>query len=151
MLGAKYALPKALPTWQVNLDGKESRFFPAGLDVLRARRSEIGQVVVIQMGDNYLGNESTFRSGIDQAMSILSGVRWVVFVTVFEFQPDRAEVNNELRAAAARYPNIRLADWNAYEQAHPGHTSSDGLHLKPSGADLMAGLVASVVNSLPGA
>lgn len=149
MLGAKAALPKALPKWKVNLDGKESRFFKAGLDVLRARRSEIGQVAVIQMGNNYGGDPTIFRSQIDEAMKILAKVHWVVFLTVFEYRGQQAEVNTELRAAAARYRHIRLADWNAFEQAHPGHTSRDGLHLKPSGATLMAGFIASVVNSLP--
>ena len=148
MLGAKYTLPKALPTWKVNLDGKESRFFTAGLDVLAARRKEIGRIAVIQMGNNYAGNASQFRDQIDQAMKILKGVQWVVFLTVFEYRPEQAEVNNELRAAAARYPNLRVADWNAFERAHPGHTSHDGLHLKPSGGP-MAEFIASVVNGLP--
>lgn len=149
MLGAKYDLPKALPTWKVNLDGKESRFFKAGLEVLQARRREIGRVVVIQMGNNYGGSAAVFRLQIDAAMNILKGVRWVVFVTVFEYRRKQAEVNSELRAAALRYPNIRIADWNAYEHANPGHTSRNGLHLKPSGAVLMAGFIASVVSSLP--
>ncbi|MDQ1746491.1 MAG: hypothetical protein QOD07_754 [Frankiaceae bacterium] len=149
VLGSAAALPKALPTWKVNLDGKESRFFKAGLDVLRTRRSEIGRVVVIQMGNNYGGDPATFRGQIDEAMKILSGVQWVVFLTVYEYRHQQVEVNNELRAAAARYPQIRIADWNAYERLHPGHTSRDGLHLKPSGATLMADYIASVVNALP--
>ena len=151
MLGAQATLPKALPTWDVNLDGEESRFFPDALDVLRARRREIGQVVVIQIGNNYSGDQSAFRSQIDEAMTILSGVRWVVFVTVFEYRPEQAEVNAEMRAAASRHRNARVADWNAYEHQNPGHTSRDGLHLKPTGAFLMAGFIASVVNKLPGA
>ncbi len=149
VLGAKDTLPKALPTWKVNLDGKVSRFFKAGLDVLKARRAEIGRVAVIQMGNNYGGDPTIFRSEIEQAVKILAGVQWIVFLTVFEYRGQQAEVNNELRAAATRHPNVRVADWNAFEQAHPGHTSRDGLHLKPSGAVLMAGFIASVVNSLP--
>jgi hypothetical protein len=149
VLGAKDALPKALPTWKVNLDGKESRFLEAGLDVLKARRSEIGRIAVIQIGNNYGGDPTIFRGQIDQAMKILAGVQWVVFLTVFEYRGQQAEVNNELRAAATRYPNLRIADWNAFERAHLGHTSRDGLHLKPSGALLMAGFIASFVNTLP--
>ncbi len=149
LLGAKDTLPEALPTWKVTLDGKESRFFKAGLDVLAVRRSEIGRVAVIQMGNNYGGDPVIFRNQIDQAMKILAGVQWVVFLTVFEYRAQQVEVNNELRAAAARHPNVRIADWNAFERAHPGHTSRDGLHLKPSGALLMAGFIASFVNALP--
>ena len=97
MLGAQSTLPKALPSWKVNLDGKESRFFTAGLDVLAARRKEIGRIAVIQMGNNYAGNATQFREQINQAMKILKGVQWVVFLTVFEYRPEQAEVNNELR------------------------------------------------------
>ena len=140
MLGAESTLPKALPTWKVNLDGKESRFFPAGLDVLAARRKEIGQVVGDPDGQQLRRQRAEFREPDRPGDEDPPGVRWVVFVTVFEYRPEQAEVNNELRAAAAPLPNIRVADWNTFERANPGHTSHDGLHLKPSGALLMAGV-----------
>ena len=108
LLGAANEIPAALPGWQVIVDAKVSRFLNQGIEVLQARRAEIGDagVVVIQQGNNYLGNEQQFRDEIDQTMAVLAGVPKVVWLTVAEFTQSRVDVNKEILAAAQRYPNI---------------------------------------------
>jgi hypothetical protein len=42
--------------------------------------------------------------------------------------------NNELIAVvAARYPNVRIADWALASDGHPEYFISDGVHLSPAG------------------
>jgi hypothetical protein len=50
-------------------------------------------------------------------------------------------MNAELAAAASRYPNLEVIDWNAEVVAHPDEVYSDAIHLTPSGQDAMAALV----------
>ena len=154
LLGAANEIPAALPGWQVIVDAKVSRFLNQGIEVLQARRVEIGDagVVVIQQGNNYLGNEQQFRDEIDQTMAVLAGVPKVIWLTVSEFTQSRVDVNKEILAAAERYPNIQLADWNgAWLPNRHTFASRDGLHLTRPGARAMAALIASVVGSPPAA
>jgi hypothetical protein len=151
LLGAANEIPAALPGWQVIVDAKVSRFLNQGIEVLQARRAEIGDggVVVIQQGNNYLGSAQQFREEIDQTMSVLAGVPKVVWITVAEFEPSRADVNREILAGAERYPNIVLADWNGIWRTNRALTSHDGLHLKPEGRAAFAQMVAQVVGAPP--
>ena len=152
LLGAANEIPAALPGWQVIVDAKVSRFLNQGIEVLQARRAEIGEggVVVIQQGNNYLGSEQQFREEIDQTMAVLARVPKVVWLTVAEFRADRADVNKEILEAAQRYPNIVLADWNGvWLPNRVAFTSHDGLHLKRPGANAMAALIAQTLGSPP--
>ena len=154
LLGAVNEIPAALPGWQVIVDAKVSRFLNQGIEVLQARRAEIGDagVVVIQQGNNYLGNEQQFREEIDQTMAVLAGVPKVIWLTVSEFTQSRVDVNKEILAAAERYPNIQLADWNGtWLPNRHAFASRDGLHLTRPGAQAMAALIASVVGAPPAA
>lgn len=154
LLGAANEIPAALPGWQVIVDAKVSRFLNQGIEVLQARRAEIGDagVVVIQQGNNYLGNEQQFREEIDQTMAVLAGVPKVIWLTVSEFTQSRVDVNKEILAAAERYPNIQLADWNGtWLPNRHAFASRDGLHLTRPGAQAMAALIASVVGVPPAA
>ncbi len=136
--------------WQVTLDAKESRFPDAGIAVLRARRDEIGQVVVIQLSNNYGGDEVRWAAQIDEIMAVLAGVPKVVFLTVSEFRDNRREVNDALRAALARHPTMVLADWHALTSADRSLTARDRLHLTVKGARAYAQLIAETVGPAPG-
>ena len=152
LLGAVKEIPPALPGWQVIVDAKVSRFLNQATEVMQARRAEIGDggVVVIQQGNNYLGSAPQFREHIDQAMAVLAGVPKVVWITVAEFKPSRADVNREILAAAERYPNIVLADWNGLWRTNPrGFTSRDGLHLTRPGAAAFAAMIAQAIGPPP--
>jgi hypothetical protein len=135
--------------WEVTIDAMESRFPTAGIEVLKARRHEIGQVVVIQMSNNYGDDEVQWADQIDAMFDVLDGVPEVVFLTVSEFRSDRREVNAELRAALKRHPNMLLADWNALGASSRAFLEGDGLHLSPKGAHAMAELIASEVGIGP--
>ncbi len=137
--------------WIVTIDAKESRFPSAGISVLKARRSEIGQVVVIQMSNNYLDNEALWSKQIDEMFDVLAGARKVVFLNVSEFRPDRIQVNAQLRGALLRHSNMVLLDWNAATAANPSYVASDRLHLTAKGAKAFADMIVATLGPAPSA
>jgi hypothetical protein len=151
LLGARETVPAALAGWNVTYDAVGSRRLPQGIEVLRAHRQEIGAVVVIQQGNNYIeGEGGTFASQIDQAMTVLTGVPRVVWLTVAERWPSRVAINQAIRAAAGRWPTIVVADWASTVAAHPEYAPGDMLHLSPEGRLAIARLIASAVGPPPG-
>jgi hypothetical protein len=143
MVAAAPKLPAAMAGWSVIADARVSRFLPEGIDVVRSRRGEIHDVVVVHLGNNYGGDERGFRRQVDQMMAELHGVRLVVWVTVAEDRPQQREVNDVLRAAVAAYPNAALLDWTPLWAAHRDYTGGDHLHLSARGATALAGLMGS--------
>lgn len=146
LLGAREAVPAALPGWQVVFDAVGSRRLPQAIEVLRARRSEIGPVAVIQQGNNYLEAEGSFGAQIDEAMRVLDGVDRVVWLTVAEKWPSRVEINQHIRAAAGRWPQIVVAEWAPLIAAHPEY-AEDMLHLSAAGRVAIAELIARSVTT----
>jgi hypothetical protein len=143
MVAAAPKLPAAMAGWSVIADARVSRFLPEGIDVVRSRRGEIHDVVVVHLGNNYGGDERGFRRQVDQMMAELHGVRLVVWVTVAEDRPQQREVNDVLRAAVAAYPNAALLDWTPLWAAHRDYTGGDHLHLSARGTTALAGLMGS--------
>ena len=149
LISAEPYVRAALQGWVVTYDAKGSRRLPQGIEVLKARRAEIGRAVVIQQGNNYLASEGSFGSQIDQAMRVLRGTSRVVWLTVAEKWPSRVEINRQIRAAAARWPTIVVGDWAALVAAHPGY-AGDQLHLSPEGRQAMARLIDRCLGPAPG-
>ncbi len=149
LLGTVDTLPAAMHGWRVTMNCVESRRLPEAIPIIRANRSKMGSVVVIQMGNNYIaGEDGTFASQINTTMRILRRVPLVVWVTVAEKWTSRIGINNAIRAAAHRFANVRVADWAPIMAAHPSY-AYDGLHLTPSGRLAMARLIAHVVGPPP--
>jgi hypothetical protein len=149
LLGARETVPAALAGWIVTFDAEGSRRLPQGIEVLRAHRAQIGAVVVIQMGNNYIpGEGGTFASQIDSAMRVLTGVKRVVWLTVAERWPSRVAINQAIRAAPGRWPNAVVGDWAALLASHPEY-AGDQLHLTGAGRTAIAQLIASKVGPPP--
>ena len=47
------------------------------------------------------------------------------------------QTNTVIRKPAKRWPELQVADWNAYSRGKPWF-SSDGLHMGPAGAEGLA-------------
>jgi len=134
--------------WKVTLDAVDGRFADAAITVLRNRRRDIGQVVVILIGNNYGGNEELMGRQFDTMLSLLDGVPRIVFLTVEEYEAKQAEVNAELRRVAAD-PRVTLVDWNTIVKGTLGANRPDGLHLTPFGAGVLARTIADAVGPAP--
>lgn len=149
LLGAAGAVPNFFPGWAVTYDALQNRRLTQGIEVLQQRRSEIGEVVVVMLGNNFIPNEEgkTYATQIDQAMAVMRDVPLVVWLTVAEIDANRTEINQAIRDATARWPNLVVADWSTIASGHPEWTADDQLHLGTTGTEAIARLIAVTVAS----
>lgn len=94
----------------------------------------LGSVVVIDVGYNDPPTE--YGDAVDGVMQALvrQGVATVIWVTMQEKRPLYRATNAAIRAAAKRWPQIQIADWNDASSAKPKWFVDDGLHLSSAGA-----------------
>jgi hypothetical protein len=107
------------------------------LEAVRGYGRELGAVLIVDVGYNEDGRG--YRAGIDEVMgaALAQGAREVVWVTLRESDPVYHAANVAIRAAAKRWPQLRVADWNAFS-AGKRWFRDDGLHLTVTGADGLA-------------
>ncbi len=97
----------------------------------------IGDVLIVKVG--YNESSQGYRRGIDRVMraALAQGVKGVVWVTLRETRPIYHSTNVAIRTAAGRWPQLVVADWNAYSSGHAWF-GEDGLHLTTTGATALA-------------
>lgn len=86
---------------------------PSVLDMVGAYGSDLGPVVVIDVG--YNDAPDTYAAALDTVMKALlaDGVQRVVWVTLTESEGVWKEIDDVIRAAPARWPQLAVADWGA--------------------------------------
>src|ERR1043166_4689879 len=173
MLGAKAALIKGLPDWQVTFLGRPALMIPKGTEGLPRN---VGSVVVVGVGYNTLWEKDrrNFQRWADNfdrtAEAMLTalkarGARKIVWVMVRELTPEHVPgngastmqiskygwyfpyVNERLRALKERHPEITLADWMT--AARQGGVTYDAIHLNTRGAELMVDVVRAAIGLEP--
>lgn len=94
----------------------------------------LGSVVVIDVGYNDVPSE--YAADLDRVMQALvrQNVTTVIWVTMQERRILYRTTNAAIRAAAKRWPQIRVADWDDASGAKPRWFVDDGLHLTSAGA-----------------
>jgi hypothetical protein len=107
------------------------------LQAVRSYGRSLGNVLIVKVG--YNESSSGYRKGIDQVMraALADGAHGVVWVTLRESRDIYRSTNVAIRQAAKRWPQLVVADWNAYSAGKPWF-GSDGLHLTAAGADGLA-------------
>jgi hypothetical protein len=110
---------------------------PNALQAVQSLGRSLGAVLVVYVG--YNESSAGYGKGIDQIMraALRQGARGVVWVTLREERDIYRQTNVVIRTAAKRWPELHVADWNAYSQGRPWF-SSDGLHMGPAGAEGLA-------------
>jgi hypothetical protein len=113
---------------------------PTLLDVV-ASLGHVPPCVVVEMG--YNDRQETFAADVDKAMRALlaAGAKHVLWLTLREVRDPYPALDSVLSAAAVRYPQLELVDWNAFSGNHPEWFQSDGIHLDYGGGLAMAHLV----------
>jgi hypothetical protein len=87
----------------------------------------LGQIVVIDTGSNGIVSSDE----LDDLLEKLADRRRVVLVTVHTPRLWQDPNNAIFRAAAERYPNTTIADWNSVAAEHPEWFYPDGTHVRP--------------------
>jgi hypothetical protein len=122
---------------------------PTLIDLVGQLGHELGPNVVVVMG--YNDPEETFGQSVEESVSALldAGVKRILWATLREARPPYPGLNQQLRTAAARHPEVTLIDWDAYSRDHPEWFQNDGVHLAYPGAIAMATFLhESIVNLL---
>ena len=117
---------------------------PTALDVIETNGSALGQTVIVESGYNEYAQQ--YPDDIDTVMKALAaaGVETVLWMTLREQRPTYATMNDQIRAAAAKWPQLVVVDWNAASRDRPW-VGDDGLHLNYQGAMAMARLLRTFV------
>ncbi len=127
--------------------GRPARAGPRLLSVNYWDRHD--DIVVIGLGYND-AQTNGFRPGIEQMLELTSESQLVVLVTMREHGDGMyayAEANAFLREQAAARPNVVVADWASLSAAHPEWVGTDGLHLTPDGAEVMADFLLATIEA----
>ena len=105
----------------------------------------LGDVLIVDVG--YNEGSQGYSSRIDEIMhaALRHGVRGVVWVTLRTssasvYDSIYRSTNTEIKAAERRWPELAVADWNAYGYGRSWF-GSDGLHLTSTGAIALAGFL----------
>jgi hypothetical protein len=113
---------------------------PTVVDLVPTLGQALGANVIVAVGYNDF--ESAYAGNIDDALSELrqAGVTRVLWATLREERDQYVSMNDDIRAAAARHPEMTVVDWNLYSRSHPDWFQADGLHLVAAGTEAMATL-----------
>jgi peptidoglycan/LPS O-acetylase OafA/YrhL/LysM repeat protein len=139
MLGAVQQLASALGA--IDIDAQISRQASAIVGLLQARKASgrLGEVVIVHVGNNGILSAPQ----IDEMMQLLADVRRVVFVNVRIPRRWESLSNAALAEKVPLYPNAVLVDWYSASINRPELFWSDGIHLRPEGAQVYAALIAA--------
>lgn len=144
MLGAKAALAQEMPG--IAVDAVLSRQFSQASAIVDLYRSGhvLPNTVVVALGTN----GAVSATELDSIMQAVAG-RQVYFVTVRVPRAWESEVNGQIRALPARWPNAHVIDWHDYAGAHDDWFFPDGFHVTPVGQQAYSVLLASSLGLLP--
>ena len=169
-LGSAGAIQRALPDYQVTLDGIPALFVEQlESKFVRTQQatdpSVFGDIAVVAAGYNYpYWDPGRFDRSVDSMIAALesTGAKHIIWVTLREVKPQYITaaawrgaqpyywyfptVNAHLRAALLRHPDLSLADWAAVAD-RPGLTY-DSIHLNPTGAALYSATIAEEVHNV---
>jgi hypothetical protein len=118
---------------------------PTVLDVVDASaKGGLGTIVVIDVGYNDYPDE--YQGDMTQIIRALldKGVQHVIWTTMHEVRDDYRKINATIRAVAASWPQVAIADWNAASAGQPWF-NDDGIHLNYAGAVGLAKLLRPLI------
>ncbi|HUK98802.1 MAG TPA: hypothetical protein VLV46_14215 [Gaiellaceae bacterium] len=122
---------------------------PSVLDVVQSLGAQLGPIVVVDVG--YNDTAPSYQAGIDQVMAALvaAGVQHVIWVTLIENQQTWADINQVIRGATGRWPQLTVADWAQDAAGQPWF--NDDAHLNYDGTVALAAFLRPFLLSACGA
>ena len=119
------------------------------LQAVQSYGRALGKVLVVNVG--YNESARGYGEGVDVVMraALRQGATSVVWVTLREATSGYHSTNMAIESAARRWPQLVLADWDAYSRGRAWFRP-DGLHLTSAGALAYAGFLRPSVRKAAG-
>ena len=128
------------------INARVGRQAPELLAVMRVDQSSVpSSPVIFNLGNNNALSEQT-------VIDIFETIKNQPQIIVVNTAVPRAwkDANNEIISkVSARYPNVKLVDWDRISKGRPELFAPDGVHLSPTGSDVYVDLVVSVFSKTP--
>ena len=128
------------------INARVGRQAPELLAVMRVDQSSVpSSPVIFNLGNNNALSEQT-------VIDIFETIKNQPQIIVVNTAVPRAwkDANNEIISkVSARYPNVKLVDWDRISKGRPELFAPDGVHLSPTGSDVYVDLVLSVFTKTP--
>ncbi len=128
------------------INARVGRQAPELLAVMRVDQTSVpSSPVIFNLGNNNALSEQT-------VIDIFETVKNQPQIIVVNTAGPRAwkDANNEIISkVSARYPNVKLVDWDRISKGRPELFAPDGVHLSPTGSDVYVDLVLSVFSKTP--
>ena len=101
----------------------------------------VAPVVVVELG--YNDPDWAFAGSVDAAVRahVARGAQHILWLTLHSARGPYPELNDDLYAAAKRWPQLRLVDWDAVSADHPEWFQLDAIHLDKRGGRALAQLI----------
>jgi hypothetical protein len=118
---------------------------PTVLDVVQSTPTGgLGPIVVIDVGYNdYVDQYQDDMETVLKAL-VAKGVDHVIWTTMHEVRQDYRSINTTIRAEAAKWPQVTIADFDAAAQGQDWF-NSDGIHMNSAGAWGLAHLLRPLI------
>lgn len=148
VVGAQDAIAARLGAtgWQVTQLAAESLHTYNAPGAIDANAAAIGDTVVVGLGTNDGMTPAQFAGWIDDVMERLREVDHVYWVNLRQFAEWVPAANAELEAAADRWSNLEIIDWDERATGDPSLVFGDGIHLTPTGETAFADLIGTSVD-----
>ncbi len=123
---------------------------PTVLDLVRAAaKGDFGSVAVVDVG--YNDYVDIYGDDMTQVVRALldKGVEHIIWTTLHESRDDYRVINQTIRATAAIFPQVVIADWSRVSEGRDWF-NSDGIHMNAGGALGLAQLLRPAILALCG-
>jgi hypothetical protein len=125
--GGRDAVEAGLSDWNVTLDAEVGRSASSGVALAEEAVAQDADAVVVELGTND-SSPVAFRGYLIQTLDILASVPLVIWQTARGPEGDESirAVNEAIREIVPSYPNVAIADWEAFVPAEA--VLGDGIH-----------------------
>jgi hypothetical protein len=111
---------------------------PSALEAVRAAGETIGGTVVVSVGYNDVPAEYAHDLDVTMRALVAAKVQTVIWVPLTDERPGYRAINQTIRDAARRWPQLEIAEWDVVSRGKPALFAEDGLHLSARGAVALA-------------
>jgi hypothetical protein len=133
--------------WAIAIEAEAGQFAEFGSTVLSRRWNEGWDAVVVELGTNYDGSKTRYRTAMEKILEKVSPTP-VLILNTTEFRSRQAEVNEIIEELVAANPNATLLDWRSISAARSVR-SNDGIHPSPEGRVVLATAIARAMGIAP--